>query len=541
MANNRKIIDTHDRTYNYWWDNGQLYGARKTTPNKAFKIDSELAKQRLQAYVTGMGIDTQPKREKSFFPMQYERVQMPKVNLQQNKAVNRKRIIKTQTKPYKDTTDEVPERVKSYMKQYNDMVRARQQEEAEKEQQRSEQSRQITKNTLNGISKFVSNISSALGSVDKKISDTYDNVTNKVNKKVDDLSTAAKEKMAVIKERLGDAYNVIAENKNNPQNLINTIENEIRKQFQEGSVVKSNIKKINVKQNDKKQNVPFNKHYTVTETLDPKFAASTRQGTDTLWWKNESVDRTKTKYAIEESFPITDRMKWGHRNRGDVNEANSQRMPITTYRPFEKFENTKIGEIDGEGRVNYFIGYDSRGNFKLGPKSQFKRGDTMTQIFYDDLTDIPRDKKGNFFYKKFEGDSRRSNIIFNGYGEEKLGSDGKTLPRQRDKRSFTMSTDVHKKNTNRFGNVVGGAVLVQCGSETRVIRGSIDFCVNEVEQMQKNHRGKPVRVFQLDNGSYNRGLRTKSKTITKTDWEDYDAQNTARAGGGHGMYIINNR
>ena len=58
--------------------------------------------------------------------------------------------------------------------------------------------------------------------------------------------------------------------------------------------------------------------------------------------------------------------------------------------------------------------------------------------------------------------------------------------------------------------------------------------------MQKNHKGDPVRYYQLDNGSYNRALGTRNgKNISEQDLRDYDKQNTDRAGGGHFMYIRN--
>ena len=104
---------------------------------------------------------------------------------------------------------------------------------------------------------------------------------------------------------------------------------------------------------------------------------------------------------------------------------------------------------------------------------------------------------------------------------------------------LTPMTERGKLSGDKFGNVTGGGCLLQCGSEMRIVRGSINHVVHEIEIMQKNHKNKPVRYFQLDNGSYNRALRTKNKTITAADQEDYDAQNTARAGGGHFMAIIN--
>lgn len=279
---------------------------------------------------------------------------------------------------------------------------------------------------------------------------------------------------------MNDIYNTVKENRNDLGALAQTAWNGVVKHFQEDKVTHSNIQKIN---KTATKTPPLSKYHTVTETIDPKFAMSSRYGNGTIRWDKNPVDNTGQKYAIEESFPITSNMRWTSRNRGSRDEVNGQRMPITTYRPFNSYEKTNTPAIDGEGHLNYFMGYDKHGSFKLGPKSQFKRGDTMTQVFYDDLTDIPRDTKGNLLFKKFGGDTRRSNVVFNGLGEIKADRNGKPQPRQKRQSSFTMTTGVNNLDTSVFGNVMGGGILVQCGSETRIIRGSTNFCINELEQM----------------------------------------------------------
>lgn len=61
-----------------------------------------------------------------------------------------------------------------------------------------------------------------------------------------------------------------------------------------------------------------------------------------------------------------------------------------------------------------------------------------------------------------------------------------------------------------------------------------------LSKIAKEYTGKPVRYYQLDNGSYNRGLRTRNeKNISAQDLKDYDKQNTTSAGGRHFMYIRN--
>ena len=493
-----KIIDTHDRTYNYWWDNGQLYGARKATPNKPFKINSQEAKDKLQPYVTAMGIDTKPQKKSKIkniteynAPKYTPRsIKIPKVNIQN-----------TTTSTHSKTTSS-PTKLQRFI----------QQKTASSVKQ--SQSKNKVEEFFDSALKYATTRSKQIG--------------EKILKKTDSL-------IAPVKDKAQDVYYTVKENIDKPGTLLQTAYNGIAKHFGQDRAFKNSTAAPKIAKNVTKT------AHSKLDVYDEKFAKQTRNGNDTVWWKNDirTIDRTGGKYYIQESFPLTENMRWQSRNRGDRAPINSSNAPITTYRPFAKFENTKTPAQDTEGHINWFIGHDKTGKFKIGPKSKFGPGDTMTQVFYSDIVKIPRDKKGNYIYKEDPSNPGRYQVQFEGFGEAYKDANGKILPGKRGMFSLTPMTERGKLSGNRFGNVTGGGCLLQCGSEMRIVRGSIDYVVHEIEIMQKNHKNKPVRYFQLDNGSYNRALRTKNKTITAADQEDYDAQNTARAGGGHFMAIIN--
>ena len=335
-------------------------------------------------------------------------------------------------------------------------------------------------------------------------------------------------KPSFIESKLQDVKDVINES-GNIQDFLQTAWNGIAKNFVEDKQVTT-----------KKRNIKANKNKSKDSTvLDENFAKETRNGIDTLTWDKVPIDRTGNKYYIQESYPIRENMRFGARNRGDYTPLNSNNAPLTTYRPLVKYENNKTGAVDGEGHQNHFYGFDKEGKFKVGPLSKFGPGDTMTQAFYFDVVKVKRDRNGNIVYKEDISNPGRFQPVVEGYDENTYDKNGK-LKRGVYKESVITTMSKKRSLDGSYGNVSGGRVLLKCDNETRVVSGSIEHVIQELELMQKNHKGKPVRYYQLDNGSYNRGLRTRNgKNISEQDLRDYDKQNTTSAGGGHFMYIRN--
>lgn len=361
------------------------------------------------------------------------------------------------------------------------------------------------------------------------------------NISIEDLNAPGliEEMYGKIRNKFGDVVDTINENSGDIGALLQTAWNGVAKHFVNDPEIKTTKRKIAPKVTKKQSDV-----------LDETFARSSRTDGDTLYWDRTPIDNTGNKYYLQSSYPITDDMRFGSRNRGEYRDLDSNNAPLTTYRPIYKYEdyikgvsysgkNYKAVDKDAEGHQNHFMGYDKDGKFKIGPISEFGPGDTMTQVFYKDIIGIPRDKNGNLIYSRDSNNPSRHVPMVDVYGENVYDENGVLQRGIKERGNITTMTE--RRNLNgRYGNVSGGRVLLQVDGERRIVEGSIEHVIQEIELMQKNHKGKPVRYYELDNGSYNRGLRTRrGKNISAQDLKDYDRQNTTRAGGGHFMYIKN--
>ncbi len=234
------------------------------------------------------------------------------------------------------------------------------------------------------------------------------------------------------------------------------------------------------------------------------------------------------RYIIPESIQLNG-VKLGSRNRGSRTPFKTPGGIIPTYKPIVPYESQKWYSKDSEGNINEFIGYDKNGYFKLGTLDKFGKGDTMTQVYYGWITNVPRDNKGQLLYTTAAKDSRRKSPVVDAIHENGTPYRG----------SLLLMTGKHEKTPdwNLFGNVTGGAYILQAGNETKLVRGSVNNIISEVESMLKKYK-KPIKFYEVDNGSYNRGLRTYDGVYTSNDLEVYDAQNVGSAGGGHFFYFI---
>lgn len=342
-----------------------------------------------------------------------------------------------------------------------------------------------------------------------------------------------------VASKFGDIVDTLEENKGDVEGLLQTAWNGVAKHFTQDPEVKT--KKLTLSPVVKKQK----------DVLDESFAKASRVNGDTLTWDVAPIDKTGNKYYIESSYPITDDMRFGARNRGEYRDLDSNNAPLTTYNPIYKYEDYVKGvdyngkkytalDKDGEGHQNHFMGFDSNGKFKIGPLSEFGPGDTLTQVYYKDIIDIPRDGNGNIIYKEdIPNNPGRFQPVVNVYDEGVYDQNGVV---QQGKRGYGVITTMTQKRSlnGNYGNVSGGRVLLVAGNEKRIVEGTINHVIQEIEMMKRNHKGKLIRYYELDNGSYNRGLRTRNgENISAQDLVDYDRQNTRAAKGGHFMYIRN--
>ena len=215
-------------------------------------------------------------------------------------------------------------------------------------------------------------------------------------------------------------------------------------------------------------------------------------------------------YILPESLDITE-YTFKHRNRGQNTPIDSEAAPITVFTPFVPY-----GQQGTKHKT--FIGYNPQtGQLKAGDISQFGPGDYLSGTFSNDFTGFKKDNSGKILYKRDSdhGNGNRSVPLM-------TTSDGKTG-------SLNILTDTQQRG-NTYGWVSGGRVLVRVGNELRLLSGSIEDIDRAFEEMKHRNNATYGTFYTLDNGSYNRGLRTIDGRFTTQDLQAYDKQNIGSSG-----------
>ena len=112
--------------------------------------------------------------------------------------------------------------------------------------------------------------------------------------------------IAPVKDKAQDVYDTVKENIDKPGTLLQTAYNGVAKHFGQDRAFKNSTATPKITKNVTKTAHPK------LDVYDEKFAKQTRNGNDTVWWKNDirTIDRTGGKYYIQESFPLTENMRW---------------------------------------------------------------------------------------------------------------------------------------------------------------------------------------------------------------------------------------
>jgi hypothetical protein len=206
---------------------------------------------------------------------------------------------------------------------------------------------------------------------------------------------------------------------------------------------------------------------------------------------------------------------YAHRNRGQYTPIVSEGAPITAFTPFKPF-----GKHD-KGYSTY-IGVGPDGKFKVGDISIFGEGDYLTGTYSNKVYDFVKDANGNY---KWQSDSKHGNYN-NNVPIVRVEHNGKIIESAP---VNVLASKFDKKGTT-YGNITGGRVLVQVGNELRLLSGSVSNIDAEFTAM-KERQGVDYGIFYtLDNGSYNRALRTYDGRFTTGDLQAYDQQNHGNSG-----------
>ena len=251
----------------------------------------------------------------------------------------------------------------------------------------------------------------------------------------------------------------------------------------------------------------INEEQPVVQNIEPK--KEDYVGNPIRYGKSFSSDF----YYAPESIDLKSK-SFGYRNRGDYTPVNTEGLVLTSMYKFQPFGKQLIIR----NKNTAYIGIDASGKLKIGDISDFKSGDYLAPITYIDTKGFQRDQTGNYKVSQAR-DNRGYNSPINYNGDTK---------------AFNILLNKTGDFANQYGSVTGGRFIIQSGDELRLVSGSLNNINSEIESLKNRTNNDTVRVYQLDNGTYNRGLRSRNKKINSQDWIYYDNLNVA---GGNGLYI----
>ena len=226
------------------------------------------------------------------------------------------------------------------------------------------------------------------------------------------------------------------------------------------------------------------------------------------------------RYILPENIDVNS-YTFGHRNRGELKDIESEGVIITSFSPFLPY---------GKHRQNAktYIGVDKDGKLIAGDISNFEEGSFLAPTYSNIIKEFKKDKDGNIIYtesKKNRGKLQPVAVLI----DEKTGE---IIDNPNNQVINLLSNK--GKNKGTYGNITGGRFLVRVGDELRLLSGSpenIDYAFEEMKHRNNQDRGI---FYTLDNGSYNIALRTVDKKLTPNDWKQYDQRNS---GGGNVLYL----
>lgn len=221
------------------------------------------------------------------------------------------------------------------------------------------------------------------------------------------------------------------------------------------------------------------------------------------------------RYIVPENIDISGH-SFGFRNRGDNIEIISVAAPITAFTPFKKYGD----HVEG---YNTYIGIDKNGKLKVGSIENFSDGDYLTGTYSNVVKGFAKDDSGSYVW---QSDDKHGNRSKNVPGVIIVGEDGLESVK------FPLNILQNKSDGlgNTYGNITGGRVLVDVGGELRLLSGSVSDIESMFEEMKSRHNVDRGIFYTLDNGSFNRGLRTYDGRFTSEDLRKYDLQNTGDSG-----------
>lgn len=244
---------------------------------------------------------------------------------------------------------------------------------------------------------------------------------------------------------------------------------------------------------------------------------------------------TSNHYYAAENINLNE-VKLGYRSRGSREPIKSQGIIATIYsngdQTFLPLRNMKISTPKGDNNWNSgYIGVDKNGKFVAGnyldiksKADHIKRGAVVASTPYCRIYDFDKDAKGKFITSKNPSISRtrRSPVMTIDFGDNK-------------QRKAPINIMLGRNGeTNTYGELTGGRIIFKCGDEIRLVSGSMGQIYSVFQDMKKRHKAKYVESYQLDNGTFNKAIRTRNGILDSETLRMYDLQNET---GGNGLYL----
>ena len=261
-------------------------------------------------------------------------------------------------------------------------------------------------------------------------------------------------------------------------------------------------------------------NFQIPRQADTSTKYAIRPGTftgDTIKTFNQRI--SPQQYIIPESIDVNE-YTFGYRNRGNYNPINTEAAAITAFGNFKPFGKHDTG-------FKTYIGIDKNGNLKVGDISQFSQGDYLSGTYSNEIASFMKDNKGNIVMTKSLKNPLQNQPTY-------IIWDNGKLVKKPTGQAINILVRKDDPVGNQYGNVTGGRVLVRVGNELRLLSGSVKDIDRQFEEMKKRNKVNHGTFYTLDNGSFNRGLRTYNRVLTSKDLRKYDELNSS---GGNFLYL----
>jgi len=238
---------------------------------------------------------------------------------------------------------------------------------------------------------------------------------------------------------------------------------------------------------------------------------------DTINYKGKNANTNQ--YYLPEVIDLNN-VTLGARNRGDFTDVKSKAGVVTAFENFDPYEKYAKKDLPVDAS---FVGIDANGKIKVGGIKDFGPGDQMSKVFMNRVKDFNREPDGSIKFNKRNKDNPNfyvPEIVTVGPdGKEKIGS-------------LNLLTKRGAFDANTYGDITGGRVILRAGGETKLVSGSVADIDKAFKKMRDSYG--TVDVYALDNGTFNKAIRSKSGVISEDELRAYDSQNKR---GGNFLYL----